>query len=318
MIVDLFTRVWDAPPQMGEAILAQLRRRRSAPWNDYDAGEQAHAEAMAPVHTAVIHGLVSRRLGADIPAERVAELVARDPDRLRGFAGVDPLAGDPVAALDRAITLGLSGVTLSPALQGFHPQHSRALALYEACEARGVPIVFESGAGLAREAAMEYAQPVLLDEVAREHPELRIVITGLGDPFVDQALALIAKHPTVFGELSSIVPRPWRLYNALIEAYQLGVMNQLLFGSGFPLQRPDRAIVAIYSASGTAQGTNLPGVPREQLRAVVERDAFHCLGLKTPRAAIASTPSRPIAAGDPPDTPASTPGEPARLEEAKR
>jgi predicted TIM-barrel fold metal-dependent hydrolase len=185
--------------------------------------------------------------------------------------------------MERAVSLGLVGVTVSPALQGFHPQHSRATALYEACEARGVPIFFETGANLAREAAMEHAQPVLLDEVARSHPKLKIVVSGLGDPFIDQTLALMAKHPTVFGELSSIATRPWRLYNALIEAHQLGVMSQLLFGSGFPAKRPDGAIVALYSASSTAQGTNMPGVPREQLRAVVERDAFACLGLTPPK-----------------------------------
>lgn len=329
MITDLFTRVWDTPGQMGESMLEQLRRRRVAPWSDVNAGEEAHREAMTPVHYAVVHGMVSRRLGAEMPVERVAGLVSRDPQRLLGFAGIDPLdeTTRPAAAVERARQLGMSGVTVSPALQGFHPQHSRALALYEACQAAALPIVFEAGAATSRDAAMEFAQPVLLDAVAREFPDLRIVITGLGDPFVEQTLALMAKHPTVFGELSVILTRPWRLYNALIEAHQLGVMNQLLFGSGFPLQRPDHAIVAIYSASSTAQGTNLPGVPREQLRAVVERDTLGCLGIDTPRrrdlidskpALDAGEPAKPLPGPEAEDPAADKADSAAMLEEARR
>ena len=325
MIVDLFTRVWDTPQQLGEAMIEQLRRKRSAPWEAFGAGAEAHAQAITPVHHAAIHGLSAPRLGAEIPAERVAELVNRNRQRYFGFAGVDPVTSPPAGSLERALSLGLSGVTVSPALAGFHPQHSRAMELYEACEARGVPVVFETGAVTCREAMMEFAQPVLLDEVLRSFPELRVVLTGLGDPFLDQTMALLAKHPTVFGELSSVLTRPWRLYNALIEAHQQDVMSQLLFGSGFPHTRPDRAIVAIYSASGTAQGTNLPGVPREQLRAVVERDAFRCLGLQPPRAKPALIESEAGVDAKPAPAPApssaedaETRDEAARLEEARR
>ncbi|MFW5682312.1 MAG: amidohydrolase family protein [Phycisphaeraceae bacterium] len=323
MIVDLFTRVWDTPQQLGEPMIEQLRRKRSAPWEAFEAGPKAHAQAIAPVHHAAIHGLSAPRIGAEIPTERVAELVNRDRQRYFGFAGIDPVSSPPAASLKRALSLGLSGVTVSPALAGFHPLHSRAMELYEACEAEAVPVVFESGAVACREAMMEFAQPMLLDEVLRSFPKLRVVLTGLGDPFLDQTMALLAKHPTLFGELSSILIRPWRLYNALIEAHQREVMSQLLFGSGFPHTRPDRAIVAIYSASGTAQGTNLPGVPREQLRAVVERDAFACLGLQPPRAkpalieseAVVDAKSAPAASSA---EEAESRDEAARLEEARR
>lgn len=328
MIVDLFTRVWDTPQQLGEAMLETLRRKRSAPWEAFEAGVEAHAQAITPVHHAAIHGLAAPRLGAAISTERVAELVNRDRQRYFGFAGVDPVSSPPAHSLERAVSLGLSGVTVSPALAGFHPQHSRAMELYEACEAEGVPVVFETGATACREAMMQFAQPVLLDEVLQSFSKLRVVLTGLGDPFVDQAMALLAKHPTVFGELSSVLTRPWRLYNVLIEAHQREVMSQLLFGSGFPHTRPDRAIVAIYSASGTAQGTNLPGVPREQLRAVVERDAFTCLGMQPPRAkpaliesgAGANVASLPGAssAEDEKTEDVKTQGDAVRLEEARR
>ena len=84
----------------------------------------------------------------------------------------------------------LAGVVVSPALQGFHPCDSRAMLLYEQCHNRGMPVFFLGAEPLCRDALMEYAQPHLLDEVARSYPNLRIVISQCGYPWMDEALAL--------------------------------------------------------------------------------------------------------------------------------
>jgi predicted TIM-barrel fold metal-dependent hydrolase len=279
MIVDVHTRIWESADQLGQAVSEQLRRHYHEPWNRPTASLTAHDEAMAPVDHAIILGLHSELLEARIDHEKVAEYVRRDPFSYIGFAGIDPTAGDPIASLDRATDLGLEGVVISPAAQGFHPADSRAEPLYEACEKRGLPILVESGALFARQAKMEFDQPYLLDEVARYFPELKLVLTSLGDPWIDQGLALTAKHPTVFADLSEIMRRPWPLYNALLRAHQRGVIGQIVFGSNFPFLTPERAIVNIYSVNTLIQGTHLPSVPREQLRSIVERNTLRCLGL---------------------------------------
>lgn len=298
MIVDVHTRVWDATACLGRANELMLRRR-GEPWQRPDPSAPAHDAAMEKVQLSIVHGFESRHLDASIPPEKLAEFVRARRDRVIGFAGIDPTAGKPVKELERALSLGMQGVTISPAGQAFHPSDSRAMALYEACEARGVPVFVDSVQLLCRDAMLEFAQPYLLDEVARTFPKLRIVITGLGHPWIEQGLALLAKHPTVYAVLGELILHPWRVYNALLLAYQHGVMNQILFGSNFPFLTPEKAIITIYSLNTFAHGTNLPTIPREQLRMVVEHDAVRSLGLKMPEGAA----DRPAASPQPQPVP---------------
>jgi len=64
-----------------------------------------------------------------------------------------------------------------------------------------------------------------------------------------------------------------------VSAHQYGVIDKLLFGSDFPYTSAAECIEALYSTNQVAQGTNLPVVPREALRGIVERDALGLLGL---------------------------------------
>jgi hypothetical protein len=158
------------------------------------------------------------------------------------------------------------------------------MALYERCEAMGVPVFVHPETHLGATTQLQFGLPYLFDEVARTFPNLKLVIAQVGHPWVDQALTLIAKHPNVYADLSDLALRPWQLYNVLLLAYQQDVCSKLLFGSDYPFSTPQQAIVTIYSVNTFTQGTHLPSVPREQLRSIVERDAFACLGLTAPTA----------------------------------
>jgi len=285
MIVDCMTRVWDSPNQMGDGFLASLRRHRQLPWEDFDAGSEAYQKAIEPVAVALLHGCEYAKQGSHITLERVAEVVEASDNKVVGFAGIDPMAqpiNEMLDKVERATLLGLKGITISPPMSDMHPSHSSAMALYEVCESKGLPIFLEIGGVNAKQARMTFAQPMMFDEVAAEFPELKILISGFGDPFIDQTLGLLAKHKNVFTELSTLVVQPWRLYNALVSAYQMDVIDHILLGSGFPIHRPEQAILTLYSIGSIASGTNLPGVPREHLRGIVERDALSLLGLEHP------------------------------------
>ena len=79
--------------------------------------------------------------------------------------------------------------------------------------------------------------------------------------------------------MSGLLSRPWHAYNALVAAYESQVIEKLLFGSDFPYTSITECIEALYSINQIAQGTNLPVVPRESLRGIVERDSLGLLGL---------------------------------------
>lgn len=291
MTIDLHTRLWTSTDQFGPPVAAQMRRRKIDPWEDHSADPEDHQEAMEPVTAAVLLGFESKLLGGSISHEQIAGYVQRDPNALFGFAGIDPKADlDPTQSLEQAIQLGLVGVTVNPAAAGFHPTDTRAMALFEACQHHEMPVLIECGTVMAREARMEFARPALLDEVIREFPDLKIVLGTFGDPWVDEGVALLAKHPNVYADISGFTARPWQLFNALLTAHQLGTIDQVLFGSNFPYVLPEQAIKTIYSVNTLTQGTQLPSVPREQLRSVVERDTAQVLGLKREKPAAVQLP----------------------------
>jgi hypothetical protein len=278
---------------LGPQISAQLRERFAERYDVLDAGPLAHEQAMQPVDVAVVLGFRSRYLGADVPNRFIADYVSRRPQQVVGFGGIDPTEPGALEAVGELPELGLAGVTISPAGQDFHPADTRAMRLYERCEQMRLPILLHQGTHYTRDSKMEYGRPYLFDEVARTFPKLVLIIAHCGHPWVDETLTLIGKHSHVFAELSNVVARPWQLYNVLQQAFQLGVMDRLLFGSDFPYMTPADAIQTIYSLNRFAHGTGLPAVPREQLRGIVERDVLGLLGLRRGQAAEpAETPRR--------------------------
>ena len=163
---------------------------------------------------------------------------------------------------------------------GSRTVHTAAMALYQACADRNVPILVEHQPWLVPAAQLEFAQPYLFDEVARTYPDLKLVIGALGHPWVEQALVLLCKHRSVYADISEIIHHPLQLYQALLAALQQGVMDQILFGSGFPFGDPETAILTLYSINTLSHGSPLPTVARQHLRSIVERDALSCLGLQ--------------------------------------
>lgn len=279
MIVDTHTHLWQNLDQLGPQISAQLRQQAAGPWDQMDATPQAHETATHSVDAAFVLGFRSRLLGADVPNQLIATYVATNPSKLIGFAGIDPMIRGWQQELEELPGIGLSGVVISPAEQGYHPTHSEAMKLYERCQALGMPVIVHQGSPFARDSMLEHARPYLFDEVARSFPRLRLLITQCGHPWLEEALVVVSKHRNIYAGLSGVVLRPWQLYNLLLQAHQLDVTDRLLLGSDFPHANPEYAIELIYTVNRFAQGTAVPSVPREKLRAIVERNALEAMGL---------------------------------------
>lgn len=292
MIVDCHTHIWQSPDQLGQVDLGEVPRgsRSRSPrvspagrtiWRSIPAADpDYHWAQAAAVDKSIVLGFKSRYLKAEIPNRFVADYCKRNPEKLIGFAGIDPTERTAVAELRIAQSeLRLRGVTMSPATQDFHPSDSRAMRVYEEAERLGMPVLFHPGGQFTEHSKLEFARPYLLDEVARSFPKLRIVVSQLGHPWIDETIVLLGKHTNVFADVSGLLGRPWHAYNALVSTNQFGVIDKLLFGSDFPYTSATECIEALYSLNQIAQGTNLPVVPREALRGVVERDTIALLGL---------------------------------------
>jgi len=280
MIIDWHTHLWQAPEQLGEQISAKLRARFAERYAALDASPQAHEAAMEPVDVAVVLGFRSRYLGADVPNTLIGDYVRPRADRVIGFGGIDFAEPDWQDQLQRFPEMGLTGLTISPAGQDFHPSDTRAMELYELASSMRMPILFHQGTHFTADSKMEYARPYLLDAVARQFPDLHLIVAHCGHPWIEETLTLIGKHRNVWAELSNIVTRPWQLYNVLLQAHHLEVTPRLLFGSDFPYATPSEAIQTIYSINRFSKTSELPGVPREKLRGIIERDALREMGIK--------------------------------------
>ena len=216
--------------------------------------------------------------------DRLSECVKEHKLKITGFAFVDPTA-QPITKKElSSITRkkDLSGVVVYCSACKFHPADSRAMLLYEAAETLNLPVFFHNGPVLASDATLEYAQPILIDEIARTFKELKIIIGDMGAPFVEQTLAIISKHPFVYADLTIRQDCIWQVYNMVVSAYENKVMDKLLFGSGFPLGRAQKSIEILLGFNKMLIGANLPSVPRAEIHDFLEKDALAALGIKEP------------------------------------
>jgi hypothetical protein len=214
---------------------------------------------------------------------KLGDYVGRHADRMVGFGVVDPTEDriDDKGLAELTETLRFKGFALYCSMSGFHPTHSRAMRFYEAVQHLRIPIFFHNGShSLKASAVLEYAQPYLLDEVARAFPELTMIIGNMGVPFVEQTLSMVGKHERVFADLTIRPSKVWQTYNIVVAAHERGVMGKLLFGSGFPLSNADECIETLLGFNMLLSDTKLPTVPRGSIRSVIERNSLELLGIE--------------------------------------
>jgi len=215
-----------------------------------------------------------------IANEDLADCIRRNSKAI-GFAAMNPAqdAVDVKSVKKTVLEKGLRGLVLYCAEDGFHPAHSRAMQLYEVAEELRLPVFFHNCPPFSPQAVMEFSRPFQLDEVARAFPRLKIIVGRMGFPFIEQTWCLLAKNENVFADLTIIPQRVWEVYNVVLSAYEAGVMDKLLFGSGYPFATPQACIETLLGFNKMLSDTYLPQVPREKLRSIVERDSLAALGL---------------------------------------
>jgi len=223
---------------------------------------------------------------SDGPSEevnkRLAEYVNRHKEKMVGFAVIDPIKDKVSVNKLKPIRdkLGLKGVVLHCSACALHPAHSRAMRFYESAQELGFPVFFHNGHdALGADAVLDYVQPYLLDEVAREFSALKIIIGNMGTPFIEQTLSMVAKHKNVYADLTIRPSNVWQTYNTVVAAYERGVMDKLLFGSGFPLGSAGECIETLLGFNMLLADTNLPTVPRGGIRNIIERNTLELLGI---------------------------------------
>jgi predicted TIM-barrel fold metal-dependent hydrolase len=166
--------------------------------------------------------------------------------------------------LDHAVNkLKLTGLKLGPAYQHFDPTDHKYWPFFAAVQNYGIPIIWHQGTTFPSRAKIRWANPLWLEDIAMDFPDLRMIIAHLGHPWEEDMVALIRKAPNMYADISAVHYRPWRYWQAMVTAMEYGVTHKLLLASDFPSATIDNVIAGLRAVNAPVEGTKLPTIPTE-------------------------------------------------------
>lgn len=179
--------------------------------------------------------------------EDVARLCAENDDILIPFASIDPHKGKAGAREARRLVreFGVKGFKFHPTMQGFYPNDRMAYDLYEAIADEGAIALFhtgQTGVGSGMRGGMgmrlKYSNPMYLDDVAVDFPDMPIILAHPSFPWQEEALAVCQHKPNVYIDLSGWSPK---YFPEILVRYANSMLKKkMLFGSDWPAITPDR------------------------------------------------------------------------------
>jgi uncharacterized protein len=182
-----------------------------------------------------------------VPNDEVAAFAAENSDIVMAFASVDPMRGaDAVKEARRLIaTGGIRGFKLHPPLQQFHANDKAAYPFYEVVAEAKLPVIFHtghSGIGTGMPGGggvrLKYGNPMDIDDVAVDFPDMPIIMAHPSFPWQDEAISVCLHKPEVYIDLSGWSPKYFS--PILIQYANTLLKKKMLFGSDYPLITPDR------------------------------------------------------------------------------
>jgi len=278
VIVDCHTHIMWYPDHLDErfaqeALAAKLVKLRHSGGEAYaasldlhcsDSKPEEHWKASAPADRVIVFGLQAKATGIWVPNELIADYVGQHPEKLEGWASVDPNEPDCVEQLTYCVEeLGLKGLKLGPVYQHFDPQDRKHWLLFKRCEELELPIMWHQGTTFPSRARLKWSRPLQLEDIAMDFPDLKMIIAHLGHPWEEDTVALIRKCPNVYSDISALHYRPWRYWQAMVTALEYGVAHKLLLASDFPSGTIANVINGLRNVNKPIEGTNLPHIPTE-------------------------------------------------------
>jgi len=182
-----------------------------------------------------------------VPNEEVAAFAAENSDIVMAFASVDPTRGaEAVSEAKRLIAAGgIRGFKLHPPLQCFHANDKIAYPFYEVLAEAKLPVIFHtghSGIGTGMPGGggvrLKYGNPMDMDDVAVDFPDMPIILAHPSFPWQDEAISVCLHKPQVYIDLSGWSPKYFS--PVLIQYANTLLKRKMLFGSDYPLITPDR------------------------------------------------------------------------------
>lgn len=140
--------------------------------------------------------------------EHIAELTTRFPGRIYGLADYDPfhittslkkLEADVKERQYKGVYVHIYGYDMALTDRRLYP-------LYAKSEELGIPVSMQVGHVL-EAMPSEHGRPMQLDRIACDFPDLTLVGTHTGYPWVDEMIAVATKWPNVYINVSAWLPK---------------------------------------------------------------------------------------------------------------
>ncbi len=235
------------PPSTGAA--ADVAARKYFGESGARRDPEGLAEYYRSRHMACVVFSVDERLSGrpQLSNDEVAAFAAANADVAMAFASINPHRGaDGVREARRLVSDGrVRGLKLHPPLQEFDPNDRMAYPLYEVFAEAKLPVLFHtghSGIGTGMPGGggvrLKYGNPMPIDDVAVDFPEMPIILAHPSFPWQDEAISICLHKPTVYIDLSGWSPKYFS--PTLVQYANTLLKHKVLFGSDYPLITPDR------------------------------------------------------------------------------
>ncbi len=204
----------------------------------------------------------------------VHKIVTKYPDKFIGYCTVHPEESKDMAHEIRDwVDSGMRGVNLQPWAYRMEAHDRRFYPVYEVASELGVPVTVHTSVNWSLNRPIFYGRPINLDIVACDFPDLKLIASHGGWPWVNEMVAVAWKHKNVYIETGAISPkyigRPGTGWETLVQYANSILKDQILYASEWPLLSFERVV---------AEAEALP-LKDEVKRAFLYENAKRLLGL---------------------------------------
>jgi predicted TIM-barrel fold metal-dependent hydrolase len=172
-------------------------------------------------------------LTTGIVTNETVEEFCKGKDELIPFCTLNPNVNSEIGVSLEALCIkrGFKGVKLYPTYNHFYPNDYRLYPLYDTAQRLNIPVLFHTGSSIFKNSRIKYGNPILLDDVAVDFPELKIIMAHGGrGAWYDEAMLMARLHPHIYIEVSGLPPKKLLDYYPDMDRFA----DKFIFGTDWP------------------------------------------------------------------------------------
>ena len=184
------------------------------------------------------------------------------------FCTINPfLISQPAQEFKKYIKVGAKGIKLYPSYNHFYPNDNKIYPLYALAREHQLPVLIHTGSSVFKGSKIKYADPIYLDDVASDFPELSLIMAHSGRGlWYEKAFLLSRIHPNLYLEISGLPPKNLLNYFPDMEK----IIDKFIYGSDWP---------GIKTISSNIEAIKVLPLAEESIKKVLYNNAARVLRL---------------------------------------